>query len=157
MQAYDKVLAQYPDPNFVTATRFNIALSKQRIGEQAAKREAEKIYRQIIADDRDGTYARSSQFQLARMFYNQELYDRAATFYDEIIAVTDDSTQLDVAHFDLGLALNKKGEGERATEVFLQVRETAPQSSLASIEAGRIYLGMEQFDRALGVLGAWQG
>ena len=153
VQAYDAVLAQYPDPNFVTATRFNIALSKQRIGEQAAKREAEQIYRQIIADNRDGTYARSSQFQLARMFYNQELYDRAAAFYDEIIAVTDDSTQLDVAHFELGLALNKKGEGERATKVFLQVRETAPQSSLASIEAGRIYLGMEQFDRALEILG----
>ena len=152
VQAYDTVLEQYPDPNFVTATRFNVALAKQRIGEQAAQREAEEIYRQIIADNRDGTYARSSQFQLARMLYNQELYDRAAAFYDEIIAVTDDSTQLDIAHFERGLALNKKGQGERATEVFLQVRETAPQFSLACVEAGRIYLGIQQLDRALGIL-----
>ena len=152
VQAYDAVLAQYPDPNFVTATRFNVALAKQRIGEQAAQREAEAIYRKIIADNRDGTYARSSQFQLARMFYNEELYDRAVALYDEIIAATDDSTQLDIAHFELGLALNKKGEGARATAVFLQVRETAPQFSLACVEAGRIYLGLEQFDRALGVL-----
>ena len=152
VQAYDTVLEQYPDPNFVTATRFNVALAKQRIGEQAAQREAEEIYRQIIADNRDGTYVRSSQFQLARMLYNQELYDRAAAFYDEIIAVTDDSTQLDIAHFELGLALNKKGAGEKATEVFLQVRETAPQFSLACVEAGRIYLGIQQLDRALGIL-----
>ncbi len=152
VQAYDTVLEQYPDPNFVTTTRFNVALSKQRIGEQAAQREAEEIYRKLIADNRDGTYARSSQFQLARMFYNEELYDKAVAFYDEIIAVTDDSTQLDIAHFELGLALTKKGEVERATEVFLQVRETAPQSSLACVEAGRIYLSIEQFDRALEIL-----
>lgn len=153
LQAYTEILEQHPDPGFLTAARFNAALCKQRMGGEAALGEAVEAYGRIIEEDPDGTYARSSRFQLARMYFGREEFDRSADTYAEIIAGARDSTHLDIARFELGLVLQKKGDLEGAVEEFLSVRPAAPEFSLSRLEAGRACVSLESFDRALEVLG----
>ncbi len=154
LEAYSAILDQYSDPSFLTAARFNAALCKQRMGGEAELAEAVAAFRGIIAEDPAGTYARSSRFQLARMYFGREEFDRSAGVYAEIIAEARDSTHLDIARFELGLVLQKGGDLEGAVEEFLAVRRSAPQFSLSRLEAGRAYVSLERYDSALGVLSA---
>ena len=154
LEAYATQLEQYPDPLFDMAARFNSGLSRQMLGGDEESRRALAIYRGIIEEDTDGTYGRSSQFQLARMQFGQQAYDESAKTYEEIITSAADPTHLDIAHFELGLVFGKAQKLELATEHLLQVRERAPQFSLSRMEAARAYVGLAEFDRALRVLEA---
>ena len=157
LEAYSTILEQHPDPSFLTAARFNAALCKQRMGGEAELAEAVEAFRGIIDEDPDGTYARSSRFQLARMYFGREEFDLSAGVYGEIIAGARDSTHLDIARFELGLVLQKRGDLEGAVEEFLAVRRSAPQFSLSRLEAGRAFVTLESHDRALEVLADGMG
>jgi tetratricopeptide (TPR) repeat protein len=152
LQAYTLQLAQHPDPLFDTATRFNAALSRQMIGTEEETRAAVADYQQIIEQDAGGTYARSSQFQVARIQFGQQAYDESAATYARIISGADDPTHLDIAHFELGLVYGKAKNLRQATEHLLLVRDVAPQFSLSRLEAARAYVGLSDFDNALQVL-----
>lgn len=152
VKAYTVLLEQYPNSRFVTAAKFNVALSKQMIGEEAERQEALELYRELIANYPEATYAWSSRFQLARLYHAQGAYAQAEAVYAEILSMTADSTYIDVAHFELGLTLRKKDEPGRAIDAFLSVRELAPQFSLARLEAARLFITAESFDKALEVL-----
>lgn len=152
VRGYTALLENYPEPRFTTTAKFNIALAKQRIGEEGERREATAIYREIIAETAGDVYASSARFQLARMSYEQGMFAEAEALYTELISAITDSTHLDVAHFELGLALRKKGELSKAAVAFLAVREAAPQFSSARLEAGRAVIALEDFARALEVL-----
>lgn len=151
LQAYSLQQAQYPDPLFDMAARFNAALSRQMIGgEETAAAIAD--YQQIIEQDAGGSYARSSQFQLARMQFGQQAYDESAATYADILAAATDPTHLDIANFELGLVYAKAQDLQQAAQHLLLVRATAPQFSLSRLEAARAYVGLDEFDNALQTL-----
>ena len=152
VETYGRVLDEYSASNFAVPAKFNAALARQMIGGEEEEREAMVAYREIVEEAAGDTYAKSAKFQMARLHFSRKEYGRAADTYDELIGATDDSTHLDVAHFELGLVLWKKGEAEEAVEAFLAVRQTASQFSRSRLEAGRIYLSESAFDRALEVL-----
>jgi|GEM_PF-574293 tetratricopeptide (TPR) repeat protein len=150
--AYTKVLDEYSGSNFAVPAKFNAALARQMVGGEKKEREAMAAYREIVEEAEGDTYAKSAKFQIARLHFSREEYGKAVETYHELIGATNDSTHLDVAHFELGLALRKKEAATKAIEAFLAVRQVAPQFSRSRLEAGRIYLSEKVFDRALEVL-----
>ena len=151
LSSYSTQLEDHPEAAFDMAARFNAALCRQMIGGDTQD-EAIEGFSQIIAEDPDGPYAISSQFQLARIQLGQGQHDEAATTYSQIIAATSDSNHLDVAHFELGLVRAQAKDLTQAAEHLLQVRQGAPQYSLSRLEAARSFVSLADFDQALSVL-----
>ncbi len=151
LTSYSTQLEKHPDPAFDMASRFNAALSRQMIGSET-ENEAIDGFSQIITEDPHGPYAISSQFQLARIQLGQGQLDASTATYAQIIASTTDSSHLDVAHFELGLVRAKANDLSQATDHLLQVREGSPQYPLSRLEAGRAFVSLAEYDRALSVL-----
>ena len=149
---YERTLEAYPDTRLKVALRFSIALCLQFMGDASSTAWAMEGFQGIIDDHPEDPLVESSLFQIARIFYDQQVYDKALETYDEVLQQFPDSPQASMAHFERGICHRDQGQVDQALEAFLMVQPESPLFSGARLEAGEILIRKSAFVQALEVM-----
>ncbi|RKY62314.1 MAG: hypothetical protein DRP95_01745, partial [Candidatus Latescibacterota bacterium] len=157
IKAYQAVLENYPDADtkLLAQALYSAGWSAEQLGD---KERAVEFYAQVVERYPRSPSAPVCMLRLGRIAYDGGKYAEAEQYYRQMIERYSEAPEVGDAYYYLGLVLRRRGEKDRALEMFSRVPETAGQSYVgAQLAMASLHAEMEKPQKAEAILEELEG